>query len=377
MATATVARKKTERVIEYLLQQVKRSEIRVNDRFPSQTELAQKLNVSPATVGIALSQLAEQLPIEAIPGKGVFLRTESIRQRTFTIAIIGFFASRMGASGVPKQDTYWQGILHSLHHEAHLHSEAIVWIPGTDHEPLDVDRMLMHRPDCVVSFGVSLRPETVVELRRRHVPLVSGNRQCEEDGLSYVDYDTNGGFRRAAEVFHERGHRRIAALVYNAGFANLNALYYQTFCQTLVERDCLYRYADYWREFCGRVDNLFEAHEIFAQREMGALLDLPEPPTAVYCWNEFMARGAARAAEDRGLKIGHDLSVIITGCKEDSAPFSKLEEPHDELARTLLKAARELAADPHIIRQISIPKPFIDCGTVAHLNAAATIGNGK
>jgi LacI family transcriptional regulator len=43
---------------------------------------------------------------------------------------------------------------------------------------------------------------------------------------------------------------------------------------------------------------------------VGRLLDLPEPPTAVFCFNDEMAMGAYRAAAERGLRIPDDLSVV-------------------------------------------------------------------
>jgi LacI family transcriptional regulator len=40
------------------------------------------------------------------------------------------------------------------------------------------------------------------------------------------------------------------------------------------------------------------------------LLDLPEPPTAIFCFNDNMAVGAMRAARVRGVRIPEDLSIV-------------------------------------------------------------------
>lgn len=40
------------------------------------------------------------------------------------------------------------------------------------------------------------------------------------------------------------------------------------------------------------------------------LLDLPNRPTALFCFNDRMAMGAYYAAAERALRIPHDLSII-------------------------------------------------------------------
>ena len=47
-----------------------------------------------------------------------------------------------------------------------------------------------------------------------------------------------------------------------------------------------------------------------ARTQMTALLDLPEPPTAVFAAADLMAVGAIQALWDRGLSCPDDLSVV-------------------------------------------------------------------
>jgi LacI family transcriptional regulator len=49
------------------------------------------------------------------------------------------------------------------------------------------------------------------------------------------------------------------------------------------------------------------------------LLDLPDPPTAIFCFNDNMAIGAMRVARERGLRVPEDLSLI---------GFDDLDEAH-------------------------------------------------
>jgi DNA-binding LacI/PurR family transcriptional regulator len=43
---------------------------------------------------------------------------------------------------------------------------------------------------------------------------------------------------------------------------------------------------------------------------MTELLALPEPPDAVFCFNDMLALGAIRAAVDHGLRVPADLAVV-------------------------------------------------------------------
>lgn len=82
------------------------------------------------------------------------------------------------------------------------------------------------------------------------------------------------------------------------------------------------------------------------------LLNLPDPPTAIFCFNDRVAIGCYEALHDRGLNVPHDVSVI--GFDNDDLganlqpPLTTMVLPHDEMARfavaTLLNAQGPL---PH------------------------------
>ena len=43
---------------------------------------------------------------------------------------------------------------------------------------------------------------------------------------------------------------------------------------------------------------------------MAALLDLPEPPDAVFCYSDLVALGAVHTLAERGLRVPEDVAVI-------------------------------------------------------------------
>ncbi|WP_037570662.1 LacI family DNA-binding transcriptional regulator [Phaeacidiphilus oryzae] len=58
-------------------------------------------------------------------------------------------------------------------------------------------------------------------------------------------------------------------------------------------------------------------HRADGHRAMNALLDLPEPPDAVFCFTDELALGALHAARARGLRSPHDLLVVGFDDTED------------------------------------------------------------
>ncbi len=71
--------------------------------------------------------------------------------------------------------------------------------------------------------------------------------------------------------------------------------------------------------------------------QMAALLDLPDPPTAVFCFNDRVAIGAYEALTARGLAVPQDVSVVGFDNDDLSAlmqpPLTTVVLPHDEMAR--------------------------------------------
>jgi LacI family transcriptional regulator len=94
-----------------------------------------------------------------------------------------------------------------------------------------------------------------------------------------------------------------------------------------------------------------------AVQAAAALLDLPEPPTAIFAFNDSIAFGALRAARDRGLRVPEDLSVVGFDDIEPSTlvtpALTTVHQPLGEIGRTavnvLVRLLDRRASDtPHI-----------------------------
>jgi LacI family transcriptional regulator len=82
--------------------------------------------------------------------------------------------------------------------------------------------------------------------------------------------------------------------------------------------------------------------------EGGALLELPEPPTAVFAGSDETALGVVEAARGRGLRVPEDLSIVgfddTAVARFASPPLTTVRQPLREMGAAALRRALRLAA---------------------------------
>ncbi|MEV8593122.1 substrate-binding domain-containing protein [Streptomyces sp. NPDC052012] len=93
------------------------------------------------------------------------------------------------------------------------------------------------------------------------------------------------------------------------------------------------------------------ATEPAARRRTHELLDLPEPPTALFTCSDRMALGAYQALADRGLRVPDDLSVIgfddLPEARWLTPPLTTVRQPLSEMAATALTLLSRLMDGHH------------------------------
>jgi len=128
-----------------------------------------------------------------------------------------------------------------------------------------------------------------------------------------VDADNEMGGYLATRHLIEQGHRRIAHL---HGALNIpNACDRLRGFQRAMQEAGLPIPPELVRE-SGFLEQ--SSYEITQQ-----LLELPEPPTAIFAANDVSAVGVLRAVKDAGLCVPEDVAII----GYDGTPFTQLTEP--------------------------------------------------
>lgn len=172
----------------------------------------------------------------------------------------------------------------------------------------------------------SIRTRDIVELIGSKIPFVLIGRPAFDLQLvQYVDVDNVQAAYLATRHLLEMGHRSIALLNASPSLTlseDLLAGFHKAFEERQVPKDgaCV-----------AHTDLTFHS----AHAEMAKLLDLANPPTAIVAADDMLGLGAVRAAEERGLAIPADLSVVCAahnGWGDISQPkFTYIETGYEQL----------------------------------------------
>ncbi len=148
-------------------------------------------------------------------------------------------------------------------------------------------------------------------LVRRGVPLVYVDQVAAPD-VDSVNVDDRGGARAAAQHLVDLGHRRIGIVTGERTGPHDVLVPVDTETEHHVARQRMLGWTDALTP--AGIEPLVVRQALVpdtaAYGAAGVLLDLADRPTAVLCFSDVMAQWTVRAAEDRGLTVPDDLSVV-------------------------------------------------------------------
>lgn len=190
---------------------------------------------------------------------------------------------------------------------------------------------------------VSVTKETrnydhLMAFKRKGIPIVFFNRICEDMDVPKVVVDDYDGSFRAVEHLIKIGKKRIAHL---AGPENLS-----------ISRRRLNGYYAALRKYEIPIDEeLIISYDLTMEKVniyMNHLLNLPNPPDALFAINDPTAIEAIQIIKKRGLKIPEDIAVVgfsndqLSGLIEPSLttvsqPVHKIGETAAEMLLHLIK----------------------------------------
>jgi LacI family transcriptional regulator len=265
--------------------------------------VAKHAGVSPSTVSVVLNETngarvaadtrrriaesAKSLGYSADPTARA-LRT----QRTHTVGFVSDviattpYAGRMVQGA---QDAAWrQGMVMLL-----LNTGG-----DPEHEREAIRTLIHRRVDGIVYATMYHRIVDVPQAGA--TPIVLLDARPAGEPVTCVAPDEHGGAASAVTELLDHGHRRIGFAL-EAGDIPAARERLEGYRDTLAERGVAYDPALVARD----TPNADGGRRV-AQR----LLDLPDPPTGVFCFNDRMAMGVYQVAAARGLRIPQDLSVV-------------------------------------------------------------------
>lgn len=193
----------------------------------------------------------------------------------------------------------------------------------TDNDDEEERELLMGRiaqlADGIISVTDSIPEEVLSEIisfyEEQNKPMIFVDRNIDVTFADSLMHDNVGAVSGVVEYFVQAGHSRIAMILGNQGASTstdkLEGYRLGLKRTGLSLREDYIRWGSWTRET--------------GERETHALLDLDEPPTAIFASNNCICLGVLDALHARGLRPGRDISLIGTEeCRQDILDFEKL-----------------------------------------------------
>ena len=198
----------------------------------------------------------------------------------------------------------------------------------------------------------------IIDLHKRHMPMVLINQTYSNVDVDYVGVDNNRGMADACQYLWRLGHRDIGFILGREG--------------SVAAQDRFNGYVQAMQEIAGGHDKSLvrQGDWTYASGTTAAreLLAMPKPPTAIIGANDLMALGAIEALQEFGLRVPDDLSIVgIDDIFVSSMPWASLttlRHPKWTVGATAARILIERIGDPEAaVRKVIIAPEFIVRGT--------------
>jgi LacI family transcriptional regulator len=193
-----------------------------------------------------------------------------------------------------------------------------------------IEELMARRVDGMVCISISARAEHIWPVLRRGTPVVWLERVVPGIELDAVFVNNFKGAYDATHHLIELGHRQIGCIM---GMID---------SQLSDERVAGYRQAlvdgglPFDPGLLQRGDYMPPSGRAGAQ----ALLARPDPPTAIFAFNDLMAMGALQTIHRLGLRVPDDVAVIgfdgVALAEHTSPPLSTIEQPIPEMGKRVV-----------------------------------------
>lgn len=265
-------------------------------------DLARMAGVSHSTVSRALrhSPLISRETAEKIQG---LARDSGYRASAVARGLVARRTKTIGVVVTTIADPFVSEVVGGIEEAANEHGYSVFLADSNadpEREKKVVQSFAERRVDGILVTSSRVGALYVPMLSEMKVPIVLINNQHPGEWVHAVMIENEKGSAEATRHLISLGHRRIGYLGDRYGH------------QSDAERFAGYREAlarariPFHPELAVHGDGKPEG----GLRAMASLLDLPQPPTAVFCYNDMSALGALKCALDRGQRVPADLSLV-------------------------------------------------------------------
>ena len=209
------------------------------------------------------------------------------------------------------------------------------------------------RVDGIVVTSSRVGALYVPMLSEMQVPIVLINNQHPGEFVHSVMIANVEASREAAKHLIGLGHRLIAYLGNRFGHQS-DMERFAGYRQALEEADLAFR-----PELVAHGDGGPEG----GVQAMEKLLALPEPPTAVFCYNDMSALGALKAIRASGLRVPGDISIVgfddLFVAQYTEPPLTTVRQPKRQMGRLAMETLLKLMGGSESEEHIRVPGELI------------------
>jgi DNA-binding LacI/PurR family transcriptional regulator len=302
----TTSTPKYQNVVEYIKNQIRSGRYRVGELLPGQRVLAENLAVSRPSVKRAIDVLEKEGFVECNPSIGSIIK-KPVTERL----LVGYLVEDL-------QDPFHLELIRELDILLHEYHGALIALQGTDDSRLyktSITHVVKHH--ALYSRNKPDRAPTV------YIGNVRGK-------VNMVVSDIKAGMQSIYKHLRELDHIRIS---YASPFAGNKDVQLGHLLDTAAEEKK--SIPAHFRFFIDPLDHST------SERTVKTIMSSPRPPTALICYNDWVAIAVIHAARALGLDIPGQLS--ITGYDDLyvsnllQVPLTTVRFSREETARKILE----------------------------------------
>src|ERR1051326_3621444 len=365
----------SERVMEYLLAEFDRPELKEGSRLPTIRDLSVRLSVSQPTVHGVLQRLVKQGRVRTVAGSGTFLMYPRQKPSDHlnvalslplpTGQVNHFWSHRIGAA-----------IMFAV-----CQSERrIKLVPLPRHvtsEEATFRKLLEERNqvDALILFPLEHDEEVRRAYEEAGKPVVDINPPSAGATANFVSTDYFGAGRQLATVWQRTGRKRMALLGNRLSTVSehLRCAGFLAALGPHLGQDVSVRV----------IESTSIEEEAAVQAVRPLLTDRATAPDAIYCGGDHQALGALRTCLEHGFRVPEDVSIVGgTGLdlSESFCPqLTRLKQPFEKLGEELIAMLGQRIEQ----KNVSVPAKIISAAfmggatTKPEENSALGIGESR